>query len=84
MDRGEVESPLGDHFHRRLDIIGSCNRGSISSVEEEEPFSATHVALQGERPENGGMTPRAVPSVGPIAGWGNTDAVGTAVDCDRR
>ena len=38
----------------------------------------------GECPENGGMTPREVRSVGSIAGWGNADAMGVAVDCDRR
>ena len=38
----------------------------------------------GECPENGGMTPREVPSVGSMAGWGNADAMGVAVDCDRR
>ena len=37
-----------------------------------------------ECPENGGMTPREVRSVGSIAGWGNADAMGVAVDCDRR
>jgi hypothetical protein len=37
-----------------------------------------------ECPENGGMTPLEVRSVGSIAGWGNTDAMGVAVDCDRR
>jgi hypothetical protein len=39
---------------------------------------------EGECPENGGMTPLEVRSVGSIAGWGNTDAMGVAVDCDRR
>jgi hypothetical protein len=35
-----------------------------------------------ECPENGGMTTREVRSVGSIAGWGNADAMGIAVDCD--
>jgi len=35
-----------------------------------------------ECPENGGMTTREVRSVGSIAGWGNVDAMGIAVDCD--
>ena len=38
----------------------------------------------GECPENGGMTPREVRSVGSIAGWGNANAMGVAVACDRR
>ena len=37
-----------------------------------------------ECPENGGMTPLEVRSVGLMAGWGNADAMGVAVDCDRR
>ena len=37
-----------------------------------------------EPKENGGMTPREVRSVGSIAGWGNADAMGVAVNCDRR
>jgi hypothetical protein len=39
-----------------------------------------------ECPETGGMTIRrslAVRSAGSIAGWGNADAMGAAVDCDR-
>ena len=35
-----------------------------------------------ECPENGGVTTREVRSVGSIAGWGNVDAMGIAVDCD--
>jgi hypothetical protein len=39
---------------------------------------------QRECPENGGMTPREIRLVGTIAGWGNADAMGVAVDGDRR
>ena len=35
-----------------------------------------------ECPENGGMTPREVRSVGSIADRGNGDAMGVGVDCD--
>ena len=63
----------------------AVNAESLTSICKTPGMPSYRAVMEWrECPENGGMTTREVRSVGSIAGWGNADAMGVAVDCDRR